>query len=112
MKLNFGKTAIIPLWPNTDSNHDNLRSTLMNINDEWGQVNVISKAKYVGFQTGPGRVEDESAWNKAISKWEQRTGSWAGKKIGLQYSALVYNIFCASVLSFLGQLLPLPAEAL
>ena len=82
------------------------------VGDDWKQVMIQDKAKYLGFLTGPGRVDDNSTWDKATAKWVQRTQSWAGKGLRLQYSAIVHNVFCASVLSFLGQLTPLPEEIL
>ena len=57
--------------------------------------------KYLGFQVGHHRVE--KVWDKAADKWEKRVKEWVGKRIGLQFWALVYNVFSGSVLRFLGQ---------
>ena len=106
--MNFGKTIIIPLWP--ERSYDSIRQTLHELGPNWSKVQIQGKAKYLGFWVGPDR--DDSAWDKAATKWEQRSRAWSGKGVGLQYSAMVYNTFCASVLSFLGQLLPPPIGVL
>ena len=45
--------------------------------------------------------------SKATTKWQQRAREWSGSGIGLQYSAMVYDVFCASVLYFLAQMEPI-----
>ena len=79
---------------------------LADIGGAWGQVLTKSFAKYLGFFIGPGR--DDSIWAKPVSKWLLRVRGWKGHALGLQYSALVYKVFCASVLSFPAQLEPVP----
>ena len=121
LDLNYSKTAIVPLWHTRDEGGDGdqpqqgdgygaLRARLRQVGGGWEDVQIQGKAKYLGFFVGPERGED--AWDKAILKWESRVNNWVGKGLGLQYSALVYNVFCASVLGFLGQLLEVPRKIL
>ena len=76
--------------------------------DQWSTVQIQSCPKHLDLLVGPGRVN--KIWSKAISKWQQRTKDWRGTGVGLQYSAMVYNLFCVSVLFFLAQLLEIPEE--
>ena len=123
LDLNLGKTIIIPLWlqeedtPRTsgqgrgeDSRYGNIQTKLDSIGGGWEKVQIKGQAKYLGFMVGPER--NEEAWNKAEEKWKKRVRSWAGREVGLQYSALLYNTFCSSVLGFLGQLLEIPGSIL
>eukprot|EP00972_Heterocapsa_arctica_P044404 6557034-Heterocapsa_arctica.AAC.1 len=67
----------------------------MEIGGGWGQVLTRATAKYLGFLVGPGRGDD--IWTKAVAKWQARARGWSGTGLGMQFSALVYNVFCASV---------------
>ena len=48
---------------------------------------------------------------KAVKKWKACTGKWRDTGIGLQYGAMVYNVFAATVLYFLAQM-EIPPEEL
>ena len=116
LELNLGKTLVVPLWRKGEEaeqeieEYDELRQVLRKLGGGWEKVQIRTCAKYLGFVVGPGR--DEHVWDKSVSKWEARAASWAGKGIGLQLSAMVYNTFCASVLGFLQQLVEIPVHVL
>ena len=108
LHLNYGKTVLVPLWRREEREYEEIDRMLAAIGGGWVQVLVRSMAKYLGFLVGPGR--DDSIWDKPVTKWRLRARGWQGTHVGLQYSALVYNVFCASVLYFIAQLEPIPVE--
>jgi hypothetical protein len=110
LHLNYSKTIIVPLWMERELGYDKVKEALTQIGGGWRHVLVQNKAKYLGFFVGPGR--DDSIWDKPCRKWIQRTTDWAKAECGLHYSAMVYNVFCSSVLSFLAQLLIPPSSIL
>ena len=73
-------------------------------------MQIQSSGNYLDFRKGLDGLT--GAWDKAAKKGEERTQSWSAKSLGLQFSAMVCNLFCSSVLSFLGQLLDVPKESL
>ncbi|CAK0872959.1 unnamed protein product, partial [Prorocentrum cordatum] len=46
----------------------------------------------------------------AVAKRRQRAQAWSGNALGLQFSAMVYNVCCFSALLFLAQLEPILEE--
>jgi hypothetical protein len=104
--LNYSKTVVIPLWMPREKEYENIGKLLRNLGDGWDQVLTRSCAKYLGFLVGPGR--NDEVWTKPAGKWLSRAKGWGGAGVGLQYDALLYNVFCASVLTFLAQLEPVP----
>jgi hypothetical protein len=105
MVLNIPKTVIIPLW------HQPLAGIKGKIAQElpdWRDVEVNTAGRYLGFMSGPGK--GTLSWTKANLKYEERVGLWSSQGLGLQYSAMSYNIFAVSVLSYLAQLENPPAE--
>ena len=106
--LNLKKTVIVPLWRPQEMHYKEIHKSLAVVGYGWEEVPVQDSAKYLGFLVGPGR--DAEAWTKATNKWQARARLWSGTGLGLQYSALMYNVFAASVLTFLSQLLPLSAR--
>ena len=99
MTLNIPKTVIVPLWPQPIAE---IRDTISRTLPEWHGVDVSTTGRYLGFATGPGK--GTSSWSKATRKYEERVGLWASQRLGLQYSAMTYNIFSLSVLSYVSQL--------
>jgi hypothetical protein len=110
LHLNYSKTIIVPLWMERELDYGLIKDVLDQCGDGWRDILIRSKAKYLGFLVGPGR--DDSIWDKPCRKWIQRTTAWSKSECGLQYSAMVYNVFCASVLTFLAQLLIPPSSIL
>ena len=104
--LNFNKTIVIPLWRQVERSYEEIGRLLAEVGGGWERVLVRSVAKYLGFLIGPGR--DEEIWAKPVAKWQLRARSWGNAGVGLQFGALVYNVFCASVLCFLAQMEPVP----
>ena len=74
----------------------------------WCAVECRGWAKYLGFVLGPDRAE--RTWDQACSKALQRARLWRDAGLGLQWSALVYQVYVASVLGFLLQLDRLPSH--
>ena len=74
----------------------------------WEGVEIATSAKYLGFLVGPGR--DDNVWVKAAKKWRACACSWSDTGVGLQYGAMLYNVFAASVLYFLAQMEIFPEE--
>ena len=102
LALNYDKTIIVPLWRKEERSYSDIDTFLQSLSENWQRVCVRSVAKYLGFHVGPGRSDD--VWTKAIEKWRQRIDSWKDSGLGLQYHAMVYNVFCASVLYYIAQL--------
>ena len=108
LALNYSKTVIVPLWRAEENSYEHLKNILAIMGDQWSIVQIQSCTKYLVLLVGPGR--DNKVWSKAINKWQQRAKDWKGTGIGLRYSAMVYNVFCVSVLLLLAQLLEIPEE--
>jgi hypothetical protein len=104
--LNFSKTVVIPLWMPREKVYEDIGAMLKDLGDGWDQVLVRNCAKYLGFLVGPGRSDE--VWTKPAEKWRTRAKAWASAGVGLQFDALLYNVFCASVLTFLAQMEPVP----
>jgi hypothetical protein len=99
LQLNLPKTWIIPLW------HGDLGAITQRIArdaPDWSQVQVVTKGRYLGFMTGPGK--GDLSWDEASVKYEGRVTVWAHQQLGLHGAALTYNVFALSVLTFLAQL--------
>jgi hypothetical protein len=94
LHLNFGKTIVVPLWREQEKSWDELRNWLQALGKGWEDVKVSNVAKYLGFLVGPGR--SEAVWTKPVGKWQSRAKEWSHAAVGLQYSAMLYNTFCAS----------------
>jgi hypothetical protein len=105
MQLNLPKTIIIPLWPQP---LQEIQEHLTRVLPEWADVEIATASRYLGFMEGPGKRD--KSWHKANQKFEERSSMWTGEGLGLQYSAMAYNMYAISVLSFLAQLEEPPAE--
>ena len=106
MALNLPKTVAIPLWL------DPMRVCEREIAERlqgWTGVRVEDASMYLGFYIGPGK--GTRSWDKPLQKYSQRVSLWSAQGTGLQYSALTYNIFAMSVLSFVSQLESPPEAA-
>ena len=77
---------------------------------EWCAAEVASWSRYLGFAVGPGR--GTHSWDKALPKFLSRVGMWSSQKLGMHYTAKVYNTFAFSTLAFLWQLEDVPADVL
>ena len=97
--LNLPKTVVIPLWP---ANLATVRTQLTEQVPIWKDVGVAWWATYLGFATGPGKMNH--SWDKAFAKYTERIRAWGWAALGLQYAATAYNIYVMSVLSFVAQL--------
>ena len=98
--LNVKKTIFIPLWP--FSNAENCRKMIQELFPNWKQISVQSCGKYLGFEIGPGSTD--IFWKKAITKAEKNANQWHQLHLGFLFSVLAFNIYIASVFSYLGQL--------
>ena len=106
LHLNFAKTVVIPLWREQEESWEVFRQVLTTLGNGWENVKITDVAKYLGFLVGPGR--DEAVWNKATGKWQSSSKWWSQAGVGLQFSAMIYNVFCASTLYFLAQMEVVP----
>ena len=104
MELNFKKTIFIPL-----DNHEYIESLVQEEGDSWSEVSIQDVGKYLGFEIGPGRSDD--AWEEAAGKLSKRVKDLGNEGIGLNFTALIYQVMCISCLSFLGQALTTPRVA-
>ena len=103
LRLNLKKVVVIPLG---DVDKKIVLRTLTGAGPGWGAMQVEDRAKYLGFLLGPGKAEH--GWQQAFAKARDRAQSWGKLGLGLYFSLLVYKVYVASVLSFLGQLELLP----
>jgi len=99
LELNIAKTVCIPLW---EGGVEELEHTLRATSNEWSNLCIADCGTYLGFSVGPGRCG--KSWDKPLQKYISRCRSWSNINGGLQYSAVAYNTFAASTLSFVAQL--------
>ena len=81
---------------------ESLRVQLQAHLPSWSNMTLAWDGTYLGFVIGPGR--SDKSWKKPAAKYMERCDIWAGRGHGLQYSALEYNCFVISVLSYTAQL--------
>ena len=107
LRLNLPKTVLIPLWPAVPRQ---LKRALYDDFPAWANVGISFSAKYLGFYLGP--EAGSQGWEQAIGKYSKRCELWCSLRLGMQYDARVYRIFCFSVLGFLWQLEQCPNSVL
>ena len=105
LSLNLGKTVFAPLG---DTSVDNVRRQLEERFTGWGAACVRDWAEYLGFVLGPGGRS--RCWQKALDKYTSRADLWAQLGLGLHYTTVAYNVYVASLLTFLLQLEVLPED--
>ena len=105
LDLNMPKCVLIPLWCEELSKQKDFINERL---PEWSNIEVNTKGTYLGFVIGPeGHLTN---WDKATSKYLQRTQEWADLGLGMLHSAAAYAIYVLPVLTFLAQLSNPPEE--
>jgi len=104
--LNIKKTVFIPLWPVAD--FQSLRRMIQELWPKWGNMTIADHGKYLGFMMGPGGAR--CMWAKALGKAQARADDWSRKHPGMMFTVLAHNQYIASVLSYIGQLVPPSSE--
>lgn len=104
LALNLRKTVFVPLG---EDSPDLLRSRLEQLCPGWGLAAVRFHADYLGFCLGP--LAEEKAWDKVLTKMAKRATAWGALGLGLHFTTLAYNVYVASVPTFLLQLDRLPS---
>ena len=79
-----------------------MRTNLGIVVPAWNHMIVAWEGQYLGFAVGPGKKD--SSWTKPAPKYAERSRMWTRREQGLQYTALTYNMFAVSTLSYLVQL--------
>ena len=104
LTLNLNKTVVMPLFPlpNLSEAKDILIQTI----PSWSEAQFSYCAKYLGFILGP--EAGDKSWQEAVTKFQKRAQSWSEQHIGLHCTAVSYNIFALSVLTYLAQLIAPP----
>ena len=105
LELNIPKTIAIPLW---EQPLPDIKQALGIAIPAWRDIAVQGKGTYLGFAVGPS--SPGNSWDKALTKYASRCRVWGSMGTGLQFSTTAYNTFCASTLSFIGQLVPVTDE--
>jgi len=108
LKLNMAKTLVIPLW--AADIHSLRNGHFAREFPSWNGACLDTHGTYLGFVLGPGRAE--TAWAKPQAKYIERAKLWSLPQIGLHHTALVYNTFVISVLSYVWQLCEPPGLVL
>ena len=72
----------------------------------WGAAPIRRYADYLGFCLGP--EAGERAWAKALEKVTKRAAAWSALELGLNLTTMAYNVYVATVMTFLLQLDRLP----
>ena len=106
LALNIKKTVFIPLWKY--SSERGLRNLITELAPSWRDIIIAAQGKYLGFWIGPGA--GCQSWTKPLEKFEKRVLLWAKHNLGLLLTAITFNVFICSVLSFVMQLEDLPAD--
>ena len=105
LQLNVRKTVFVPLG---DAPLPDFKAALEAHFPGWGAAPVRLWAEYLGFVLGP--EAGDRVWTKAFAKVEKRADLWAQLGLGLHFTSVAYNVYIASLLSFLLQLAVLPAS--
>jgi hypothetical protein len=103
--LSIPKTILVPLFQHLV---DELRARISAVAPDLGGIGIKNAAKYLGVFVGPGK--GTSSWDAPLLKYDERAQSWGTKGAGLFITLQAYQVYIASVLSFVGQLEPLPAS--
>ena len=98
-QLNLPKTVVIPL---SLVDLPTWRAQFQNINPDWRNIQVSTKAKYLGFVLGPGRGHD--TYDKPLAKFRQRAREWGRAGAGLALTSLAYSVYILPVVLFVAQL--------
>jgi len=99
LELNIKKTLVVPLW---EEGIEEIKSELKNSERSWKDVCITSHAVYLGFTEGPGK--GDKSWDKPLNKFSRRCREWGTVGEGLQFGAIAFNTFAASVLGYIAQL--------
>jgi len=105
LELTIPKTVAIPLW---EEPIPDIKQALGIAIPAWKDIAVQGEGTYLGFAVGPS--SPGNSWRKALTKYASRCSVWGSMGTGLQFSTAAYNTFCASTLSFIGQLVPASEE--
>ena len=103
--LNIRKTVLVPMCPLEE---DNVRALVHACAPGWGGLTIAEAAKYLGMYLGPGGRQ--LSWDAPIKKFLTRASQWGKLGVGLLMSIKAYRVYIASVLLFVGQLVPLPPD--
>ena len=103
--INTPKTICIPLWHTTMAQAG---ASLASAAPSWAGVKVASSGRYLGFQIGPGK--GRQSWETAGEKMLARSRIWPWSSLGLFYATSAYNVYVASLPSFVAQLEEYPEE--
>ena len=105
LHLNICKTVLVPIFRFDESE---VRAVVCSGAPDWGGVCIASLAKYLGFYVGPG--EGDSFWKEPLRKFSDRARQWGKLGLGMLLSLQAYQVYISSVLQFVAQLEPLPAD--
>ena len=105
LRLHHGKSVLVPLFA---APLERIRETMAAAAPSWGDFSISLAAKYLGIVMGPGR--GEQSWEKPIRKFLDRSRAWGAMGGGMHLNIRAYQIYIATVLSFVGQLDNLPRE--
>ena len=98
LHLGLPKCVIIPLFSTTISH---LRRVIADDYPEAASMSIKMAAKYLGVMLGP--EANDYFFDEALAKYRDRVRRWSAQRGGLQIATRVYNVFVASVLSYLLQ---------
>ena len=105
LHLNMPKTYLIPLAPGDPAA---VRRRLADLQPGWGSVQIDTRARYLGFELGPGR--GHLAYDKPFQKVLERSQWWGAAGGGLFLTITAYSVYITSVVSFLAQLDAMPEQ--
>jgi exonuclease III len=101
--LSIPKTILVPLFEHVV---EELRLRISAAAPELGGIGINNTAKYLGVFVGPGK--GTTSWNAPLTKFDERSRTWGSIGAGMFVTLQAYQVYVASVLSFVGQLEPLP----
>ncbi|CAK0856026.1 unnamed protein product [Prorocentrum cordatum] len=106
LALNVKRTGFIPLWKH--SSERGLRNLITELAPSWRDIIIATQGMYLGFWIGPGACS--KSWSKPLENFHKRVLLWSKHNLGLNLSAIAFNLFICSVLSYVMQLQELPAD--
>ena len=105
LELNWKKVVVVPL---DLADVETWRNEAAAQNAQWAAAQYGRSAKYLGFILGPGR--DEKSWTGPLDKLQSRAKEWGQIGGGLLLTTLAYAVYMLPVLTFVGQLMPIPTN--
>ena len=110
LSLNIPKTVLVPLEPISEECRARIGALLSLEAPGWQGMQLDCCAKYLGLFVGSGH--SSRSWAAPLGKALARAEEWGRRGLGMFLTAEALRVYAYSVLHYVGQLEPPPAELL